>query len=117
MDGKNGLRSRMLFSELYTIMVNKVTFAGFRGAIAPIATPGSAPAVRLVTSESTRFDNKDSEPKAQVRLLKFPEENSIFSDTLCQKHSVIFPVSEWERMLFAKRQLQDHKVEEYKNKL
>jgi len=27
----------MLFSELYKIMVKKVTFAGFRGAIAPIA--------------------------------------------------------------------------------
>jgi len=26
----------MLFSELYKIMVNKVTFAGFRGAIAPL---------------------------------------------------------------------------------
>jgi len=29
----------------------------------------------LVTRESTRFDNNDSEPKSQVRLLKFPEEN------------------------------------------
>ena len=27
----------MLFSELYKIMVNKVTFVGFGGAIAPIA--------------------------------------------------------------------------------
>jgi len=52
-------------------MVNEVTFAGFMGAIGPIA-PGSAP---LVNRESTRIDNKDSKPKAQVRLLKFPEEN------------------------------------------
>jgi len=31
----------------------------------------------LVTRESARFDNNhyDSEPKSQVRLLKFPEEN------------------------------------------
>jgi len=29
----------MMFSELFKIMVNKVTFAGFRGAIAPIASP------------------------------------------------------------------------------
>jgi len=29
----------------------------------------------LVTRESVRFDNNDSEPKSQVRLLKFPEEN------------------------------------------
>jgi len=27
----------MLFSELYKIMVKKVTFVGFRGVIAPIA--------------------------------------------------------------------------------
>jgi len=28
---QNGLKSRMLFSELYKIMVKKVTFLGFRG--------------------------------------------------------------------------------------
>jgi len=33
----------MLFSELYNIMVNKVTFVGFGGAIVPIAPPGSTP--------------------------------------------------------------------------
>jgi len=34
----------MLFSELYKIMANKVTFAGCRGvAIAPTSTPGSTP--------------------------------------------------------------------------
>jgi len=31
--------------------------------------------VRLVSKESTRLDNKDSETQAQVRLLKFPEQN------------------------------------------
>jgi len=34
---------RMLFSERYKTMVNKVTFVDFREAIAPIAHPGSAP--------------------------------------------------------------------------
>jgi len=29
----------------------------------------------VVTKESARCDNNDSEPKSQVRLLKFPEEN------------------------------------------
>ena len=29
----------MLFSELYKMMEKKVTFVGFRGAIAPIAPP------------------------------------------------------------------------------
>ena len=33
----------MLFFELYKIMVNKVTFVGFRGAIALMPPPGSAP--------------------------------------------------------------------------
>jgi len=33
---------KLLFSELLKLMVNKVTFVGFRGAIAPIATLGSA---------------------------------------------------------------------------
>jgi len=35
--------SRMLFFELYKITVSKVTFVDFRGAIAPIPPPGSAP--------------------------------------------------------------------------
>jgi len=44
LDGKNGLISRtMLVSELYKIMVNKVTFVGFRGGDRP-PPPGSAPA-------------------------------------------------------------------------
>jgi len=34
-----GLISRMLFSELYKILVKKVTFVGFRGAIAPHLDP------------------------------------------------------------------------------
>jgi len=33
----------MLFSELYKILVKKVTFLGFRGAIAPIAHPWIRP--------------------------------------------------------------------------
>jgi len=37
MDGKMAFKSRMLFSKLYEIIVNKVTFVGFVGAIAPIA--------------------------------------------------------------------------------
>jgi len=33
----------MLFTELYKIMVNKLTFVGFRGLIAPIAPPLDPP--------------------------------------------------------------------------
>jgi len=99
MDGKIYLISRMLFSELYKIMVNEVTLAGFRGAIAP--SPGSAPVVRLVTVESTQFDNKDSEPKAQVRLRKFPEENTIFSQTHILRSSLSFSKCQNENECFS----------------
>jgi len=36
------------FSELYKIMVNKVTFVGFRGVIVPL---GSAPGLQTVDSQ------------------------------------------------------------------
>jgi len=39
----NGLTSRILFSELYNIIANRVIFVGFLGAIAPIVSPGAAP--------------------------------------------------------------------------
>jgi len=76
-------------------MVNKVTFAGFRGAI---TFPGASP---LVTGESTRVDNKGSEPKARVRLLKFLEENQNFSKTHIVKSTlVIFPMVEMRTNAF-----------------
>ena len=40
---QNDLISRMPFSELYKIMVNKVTSVGFRAAIAPVALPWIRP--------------------------------------------------------------------------
>jgi len=49
----------------------------------------SPPVMRLITRESTRIDNKDSGPKAQVRLLKFPEKNQFFQRHILSKHSVI----------------------------
>jgi len=39
MESKNGLISRMLFSDLYRIMVIKVIFVGVRGAISPLDLP------------------------------------------------------------------------------
>jgi len=54
------------FPNCKKLMVNEVTFAVFRGAIAP---PGSVP---LLTRKSTQIDDKDGEPKTQVGLLKFP---------------------------------------------
>ena len=41
---QNGLISRMLSSQLYKIMVNKVTLVNFRGAIAPIVPLDPPPA-------------------------------------------------------------------------
>ena len=66
----------------------------------------------VVTKESARFDNNDSEPKSQVREL-FQRKLNFFKDTCCQKHFVILPMSEGERMFPAKRQLQTTK---WKNK-
>jgi len=44
--------------------------------------------VWLVTKESTRCDNKDSEPQAQMRLLKIPQkiksiQRDMFSKAFC----------------------------------
>jgi len=77
MDGKLSLYRKCCFPDCKNI-VNKDTFAGFRGTIAP---PWIRPTVKLVTIESTRFDNKDSEPKAQVRLLSSQKKIKFF-----QKH-------------------------------
>jgi len=48
-----------MLSGLKKIMMNEVAFSG---------SGGDRPVIRLVTRESTRIDNKDSGPKAQVRL-------------------------------------------------
>ena len=70
----------------------------------------------LVIRKSARLDNNDSELKSQARLhfrLSLGEANFLprrklkfFKDTHCQKHSVSFPMSEWEPRCFGKRQLQ-----------
>ena len=46
----------MLFSELYKIMVDKFTFLGFRGAIAPIAPPKIRPCIiQSITVDGNRY--------------------------------------------------------------
>jgi len=81
---------------------------------------GGSPQLRtsretLVTRESARFDNNDSEPKSQVSLHKFPEENKTFLKTHVVESILSFsPMAEWEWMLFAKRQLQTTKWENSK---
>jgi len=80
-------------------MINKVTFAGFKWTI---ASPRSALIVRLVTREYTRFYNKDSEPKAQVSLLKFPEQDSIFQRHILSKAFCHFPSVRMKRNAFHK---------------
>jgi len=62
--------------------------------------------VRFVIKESTRFDNNDCEPKAQVRLFKVPKQNKKLSKKRIVKNILsFFQMSECERMLFAKREL------------
>ena len=56
---KNGLISRILFSEMYKIMVNKVTFVGFRGAIAPIAHPLDPPIWHRLTYPFLQRENDE----------------------------------------------------------
>jgi len=45
----------------------------------------------VVAKESARCDNNDSEPKSQVRLLKFPEENKNFQRHILSKAFCHFP--------------------------
>jgi len=51
--------------------------------------------VRLVTRESSQLDNKDSEPKAQVKLQVSRTKLKFLKETNCQK-LVIFRMPEWE---------------------
>jgi len=72
----------------------------------------------LVTRESARFDSNDSESKSQIRLsflLSLSQANFLprrklkfFKDTYCQKHSVIFPMSN-ENQCISRRHLQTTK--------
>jgi len=64
--------------------------------------------VKLVTRESARFDNNDSEPKAQVRLVKFPYEIQIFQ-TRIVKSVLSFFQCQNENECFSWRQLQTTK--------
>jgi len=59
--------------------------------------------MKLVTRESARFDNNDSEPKSQVRLLKFPEENKKFSKTRIVKSILSFFQCQNENECFSRR--------------
>jgi len=68
--------------------------------------------VKLVTRESARFDNNDSKPKAQVRLLKFTEEIKIFKDTYRQKHCHSSNVR-MRTNAFREEAIAGHKVEGY----
>jgi len=47
--------------------------------------------VRLVTCECTRFDNKDSETQAQVRLVSFQNKIKIFQEDILSKAFCHFP--------------------------
>jgi len=84
---------------------NEISLRIYSGGSARLCTLEGTP----VTRKSERFDNNhyDSEPESQVRLLKFPEENlKLKKTTYRQAHAVLFTMSEWERLFFAKKQLQ-----------
>jgi len=56
----------------------------------------------LVTKESARFDNNDSEPKSKVRLT-VPKENKKFSKTHVVKSILSFPRCQKENECFWRR--------------
>jgi len=95
---------RYVANVVFRVAQNYGEQSYFRGFGGEIASPGSAPVVRLVTVESTRFDNKDSEPKAQVKLLKFPEENSIFLKTHIVKSILSFSQCQNENECFSRKE-------------
>ena len=97
---QNGHISLTLFSELYKFKVNKVAFLSFRGVDRRNRPLWNPPL-------------NDSEPKAQVRLLKSQRNLKCFKDRYCQKHSSIVRM----RTNAAREEaIAHHKVEEYKNK-
>jgi len=79
----NGLISLMLFYEFYKIMVNKVTFVGFRGAIVPIAPLDPPMTVRhfatkwttlkFVKPRMSRHFYSESKDPSYVGLTRRPE--------------------------------------------
>jgi len=56
---------------------NEISLCKCSGGSPQLRTSGET----LVTRESARLDNNDSEPKSQVSLHKFPEENQNFLKT------------------------------------
>jgi len=57
----------------------------------------------LVTRESARFDNNDSEPKSQVSLRKSPEKNLNFSKTHIVESNLYFPNVRMRMNVFLRR--------------
>ena len=57
--------------EMLQVCTNEILLRKCSGGSAQLRTLEGT----LVTRESARFDNNDTEPKLQVRLLNFPEEN------------------------------------------
>jgi len=70
----------------------------------------------VVTKESARFDNNDSEPKWQARQL-FLKKIKIFQRHMLSKAFCHFPDVRRRTNIFGEEAIADHKVEEYKDKL
>jgi len=73
---QNCLISQMLFSKLYKIMVNKITFVRFREAIAPIAPFGSGPVcwqrhTFLINGKTYKWQSVFENPLMKGRLVFF----------------------------------------------
>jgi len=73
--------------------------------------------VKLVTRETTLLDNNHSEPKALVRLFRFPEQNYNFSKRRIIKNILPHTNARMRANAFHEKTIADLKVEEYKNTL
>jgi len=72
----------------------------------------------LVTRESARFYNNNSESKSQIRLLSLLYLSfSIFQRHILSKAFCYFPNVRMRTSVFREEAFADHKVEEYQNKL
>jgi len=67
----------------------------------------------VVTKESARFDNNNSEPKSQVRQLKFQKKIKIFQRHMLSKAFCHIPNVRRRTNVFGEEAIADHKVEEY----
>jgi len=85
--------------EMLQVRKNAISLRKCSGGSADLRTLEGT----LVTRESARFINNESESKSQVRLLKFPDENLKFSKTHIVTSALSFSQCQNENECFSQR--------------